>query len=76
MNIGIVIVSYHNEVMTQIYIMQELPKLSIPYTIVVVNNDSTEEESKRLAKDCNLEYIADDTSFDLIPKRRDRKSVV
>ena len=70
MNIGIVIVSYHNEVMTQKYIMQELPKLSISYTIVVVNNDSTEGESKRLAKDCNLEYIADDTSFDLIPKRR------
>ena len=68
--VGIVIVSYHNEAMTKKYILQELPKLSIPYTIVVVNNDSTEEESKRLAKDCNLEYIADDTSFDLIPKRR------
>lgn len=70
MNIGIVIVSYHNEKMTQKYIMQELPKLSTPHTIVVVNNDSTEDESKRLAKDCNLEYIADDTSFDHIPKRR------
>lgn len=60
-NIGIVIVSYHNDAMTHKYVTQELAKLSVPYTVVVVNNDSTEEDSRRLANMCGLEFVKDDS---------------
>ena len=62
-NIGIVVVSYHNEAMTQKYITQELARLSTSYTVVVVNNDSTEEVSRRLANMCGLEFIVDEQSI-------------
>lgn len=62
--VGIVIVSYHNEAMTERYVTQELSKLSAPYTVVVVNNDSTEEESRRLANMCGLEFVKDDSSVE------------
>ena len=69
-NIGIVVVSYHNEAMTRKYIMQELPKLATSYTVVVVNNESTEEESRRLADMCGLEFVKDDSSLDeLLPSK-------
>lgn len=69
LNIGIVVVSYHNETMTQKYITQELSSLSTPYTVVVVNNDSTEEDSRRLAKACGLEFVMDDLSVDGLSTR-------
>ena len=62
-NIGIIVVSYHNEAMTQKYVTQELSKLSTPYTVVIVNNDSTEEKSRQLANVCGLEFVMDDSSI-------------
>lgn len=59
-DIGIVVVSYHNEAMTKKYVMEELPKLSTPYTLVVVNNASTRDESYKLAKECGLAFVDDE----------------
>lgn len=59
-NIGIIVVSYHNEKLTKKYVTEELPKLSTPYTLVVVNNDSTREKSRKLANDCGLIFVDDD----------------
>lgn len=59
LNIGIVIVSYHNEAMTERYITQELPKLATPYTVVVVNNDASEQESRKLADKCGLCFVTE-----------------
>jgi len=59
LNVGVVIVSYHNEAMTERYVTQELPKLATPYTVVVVNNDASEQESRKLADKCGLWYVAD-----------------
>lgn len=56
-SIGIVVVSYHNEAMTKKYVTEELPKLSSPYTLVVVSNASTKEESEKLAKECKLTFV-------------------
>ena len=36
---------------------EQLSRLTTPYTLVVVNNDSTREKSRKLAKDCNLIFI-------------------
>lgn len=58
--IGIIVVSYHNAEMTKRYVCKELVKLSLPYTLIVVNNDSTEKESEKLANDCHLSFITDD----------------
>lgn len=60
--IGIIVVSYHNAEMTKRYVCEELVKLSIPYTLVVINNDSTENESQKLAEACQLSFVTDDTS--------------
>ncbi len=64
-NIAIVVVSYHNAGMTKRYVCEELVKLSIPYTLVVVNNDSTEEESRKLADDCHLTFVTDDVNGEI-----------
>lgn len=64
-NIGVVVVSYHNSEMTKKYVLKELAKLSVPYTLVVVNNDSTERESRKLAEDCHLTFVADDLKDDI-----------
>lgn len=58
-NIGIVVVLYHNEAMTQKYVTEELPKLASPYTLVVVNNASTREKSEKLARECGLTFVND-----------------
>ena len=58
-NIGIVVVSYHNEAMTKKYVTEELPKLASTYTLVVINNASTRVESEKLAKECNLTFVDD-----------------
>ena len=58
-NIGIVVVSYHNEAMTKKYVTEELPKLANNYTLVVINNASTRVESEKLAKECNLTFVDD-----------------
>ena len=58
-NIGVVVVSYHNEAMTKKYITEELPKLASTYTVVVVNNASTREESKKMARECGLTFVND-----------------
>ena len=57
--VGIVIVSYHNAEMTARFVRKELPKLTVPYTLVVVNNDSTPEECRSLAERCGVpeEYV-------------------
>lgn len=70
LNIGIVVVSYHNEAMTQKYVTQELTKLLTPYTVVVVNNDSTEENSRQLANECGLGFVKEDSSVEeLLPNK-------
>lgn len=56
-NIGIVVVSYHNEAMTFKYVTEQLSRLTTQYTLVVVNNDSTREKSQKMAKDCNLFFV-------------------
>ena len=56
-NVGVVVVSYHNENMTKKYITEELPKLETNYTLVVVNNASTREESCKLANVCGLTFV-------------------
>lgn len=58
-NVGIVIVSYHNETLTKKYVTRQLTKLTTSYTLVVVNNASTKEKSRKLAKECNLIFIDD-----------------
>ena len=66
-DIGIVVVSYHNEAMTKKYVMEELPKLSTPYTLVVVNNASTRDESYKLAKECGLAFVDDEMGGQVQP---------
>lgn len=63
--VGIVIVSYHNPEMTSKYIKDEISKLTIPYTLVVVNNDSSREECQELAVKADLCFVETDSS--LIP---------
>lgn len=58
--IGIIVVAYHNATMTERFIKTELAKLSTQFYLVVVNNASTHEESLRLAKSCDLEFINND----------------
>ena len=58
--IGIVVVSYHNPDMTTRYVSKELPKLTTPYTLVVVNVAATREESSQLAEACGLCFVDDD----------------
>lgn len=52
--IGIVVVSYHNPRMTSRFVREELPKLSTPYELVIVNNDSTQTECDYLARECGI----------------------
>lgn len=63
-NIGIVVVSYHNEAMTFKYVTEQLSRLTTQYTLVVVNNDSTREKSQKMAKDCNLIFV--DSNFEQV----------
>lgn len=58
-NVGIVVVSYHNEALTKKYVTEQLPKFKTPYTLVVVNNASTREKSRKLAKESNLVFVDD-----------------
>ena len=62
--IGIIVVSYHNPEMTTRYVRQELPKLTTPYTLVVVNVASNLDESKQLADSCGLCLVEDNHPFD------------
>lgn len=55
-HVGIIVVSYHNPKMTTNYVRRELSKLKTPYTLIVVNNDATEEESKALAHSCGISF--------------------
>lgn len=55
--VGIVVVSYHNPETTKHYVTKELQKLVTPYTLVVVNVDSTREDSMVLAERCGLCFI-------------------
>lgn len=55
LHIGIIVVSYRNPTMTVRYVRGELPKLTTPYTLVIVNNDSTPEECDALAEACGIE---------------------
>lgn len=52
--VGIVVVSYHNPDMTARFINEELVKIHVPYTLVVVNNDSTPEDCRQLAERVGL----------------------
>lgn len=51
--LGVIIVAYKNSQQTADYINNQLPKLNVPYVVVVVNNKSTFEECKTLASLCN-----------------------
>lgn len=59
-NIGVIVVSYHNPDMTTRYVTKELPKLTTPYTLVVVNVAATREDSQRLADACGLCLVDDE----------------
>lgn len=63
--IGIIVVSYHNPDMTIRYVTMELPKLTTPYTLVVVNVATTREESLQLAEACGLCLVDDDGTHTL-----------
>lgn len=69
-HIGIVVVSYHNEAMTKRYVTQEFPKLTGEYTLVVVNNDASMEESRKLAVQCGLTFVDDDLQTESIEKSK------
>lgn len=60
---GIIVVSYHNANMTIKYVNQELPKLTVPYTLVVVNVDASIKESRKLASACNLCLVDEETNI-------------
>lgn len=47
--LGIVVVSYRSEDRTVSFITRELPKITAPYTVVVVDNGATPEEAAALA---------------------------
>lgn len=64
--VGIVVVSYHNPSMTIRFVKEELAKLKMQYTLVIVNNDSSMSESLDLAEKCGLRFVADDDN-DIIP---------
>lgn len=46
--VGVVIVSYHSDDRTVRFVTCELSKLTVPYTVVVVNNGATEAEAAAL----------------------------
>ncbi len=58
--VGVIVVSYHNPAMTIRYVKNELTKLKMQYTLVVVNNDSTHDESLELAEKCGVSFVDDD----------------
>lgn len=63
--VGIVVVSYHNPSMTIRFVKNELTKLKMQYTLVVVNNDSTNEDSLDLAEMCGVSFVDDDINGDV-----------
>lgn len=67
--IGIVVVSYHNPDMTTRYVTTELPKLTTPYTLVVVNVAATKEDSIKLADACGL-CFRDDVESPTVAKAK------
>lgn len=60
--IGIIVVSYHNPKMTLRFVERELPKLSMSYTLIIVNVASSKEESAELANACKAIFIPDDNA--------------
>lgn len=60
MKVGIVVVSYHNPDMTIRFIKEELVKITVPYTLVVVNNDSTPDDCLQIAGRTGLCFMEKD----------------
>ena len=58
--LGIVVVSYHNPAMTIRFVKNELTKLKMQYTLVIVNNDSSMSKSLDLAEKCGVSFVDDD----------------
>jgi len=46
--IGVIVINYHSEEKTIFFVKNELSKISSPYAVVIVDNDSTEDGLTRL----------------------------
>ena len=47
--LGIVVVSYHSDDRTVSFVLEELPRIRVPYQVVVVDNGASQEEADALA---------------------------
>lgn len=48
--LGIVVVSYHSDDRTVSFVTKELPKIRVPFKVVIVDNGASPEEAEALAK--------------------------
>ena len=48
--LGIVIVNYRSDSLTEKFVREEVPKVNCPHTVVVVDNGATDEEADALSK--------------------------
>lgn len=55
--VGIVIVNYRSNALTARFVREELPKISLPYVVVIVDNGATPEASARLAEETGVTVI-------------------
>ena len=56
--IGIVVVTYRSDDRTVVFVTRELPRIGLPYKVVVVDNGATEEEAEALRLRIGCEVIA------------------
>lgn len=56
--VGIVVVSYRSDDRTVVFVTRELPRIGLPYKVVVVDNGATEEEAEALRLRTGCEVIA------------------
>ncbi len=56
--IGIVVVSYRSDDRTVTFVTRELPRIGLPYRVVVVDNGATEEEAESLRERAGCEVLA------------------
>lgn len=63
--LGIVVVVYKSFDETVKFIKQEIPKIKIPYKLVIVNNAATIVESRKLAEYCNAILVDVDKKINI-----------
>lgn len=56
--LGIIVVAYKSSQMTIDYVNREMKNIDVPWVCCIVNNASTEEDTKSIAKGCQAEIVS------------------